>query len=788
MSRRSLQVKSVCFRLISKRTTLFMVVLIALIQENQYVSTHDQISQSISSTGSIKIEEPLISDPQNVSLSNEMLKVFERANNIRIYHLDLHYYRDEVKGWGDPEFINNTNLDHQAICSRHLSEYDRLLRSFMSNDPIENTNSPDALDLANTFGRPESGFTTGNQFWLGSYYDCLRYVHKASDLTEDNQTELIKGQYCIGVVQFPDWNPEHTLTSIKIGMCLPETCTTTMLNEDPNRFEMVNRMLMSNIRHGGPFDKLELRHIHCIPHETSRIRQITSSGQAFIGLMGIMILLCLIATLSEYLIQDRTNYKLLIFIDSFSINRNMRKFFHIREDDSNNLEVDKFSKSDFFNVMAGLKSLGLIWVIAAHTLMIAPTLTQNLPFIDELSDTFISDLHLAAHLMVDTFFVLSGVIAAYLIFQEGIEKIKTKQWIQLTIHRYWRLSSIYFLSFWFAKSLGPMIGSGPMWDYGITRSSYRVICARESWLEAIFYLSDFKAPKEHCIPFAWFIANSIKFWLLTPFLLVLISKSIRMGYSFIIMVIVANSLLVYRLAGGIDIDLGSLVEMKPEAAENLLNNMDRVYTRPYARIGTYLVGLLAGHLMYMSDTQRIKINLSNKKKYICWILFIGTFLSLTFMMKIFGYLNLSKDGMRAGFNYGSALMRPLWALCVCWLLYALSHGQARLLKRFLAAKSWRLLTKLSFAAHLLQGEILTMISFGLPSTFKFTYMDVISKSLLVVTLLIAVCFPVVIFIEYPLEGIERLVLPTKRAKSIQFISRKNIQTSSKVEGDKPKKT
>lgn len=784
----------------------FLVPLISCSQQshNNLTSQNGIFQQRLSNLHHLSSQVPAImaADPsldafQTDTLSSKLLKTYVRSNDMRAYHLDLHSYRPEAKYSGDPSFVDSRNPEHQERCAKHLNSYKQLLESFYQLDPVLERNSLNSIRLTDTFGRPESGLLGGNQFWLGDYDNCLEFQYNHLNLDQkQHQLEPIKSQYCLGVAHFPDWNPQATKTSIKVGLCLPETCSSSIINENSSIFETVETMMKYQFGSSKPFSDLKLKEVYCLPHPTSEIRQYSQSAIYFLLFVGSLVALSFIATTVEYvnsklpetlkqqqIKQIDRNWRQIV-IESFSIPRNLIKLLTIREDSKESIpsglnESDSFKRDIFLNSTTGLKCIGLFWVISAHTFLVGPISSSNIMHSDKLTKTYLADIYLTAHLIVDTFFALSGLLASYFLFKNGLDKIRFKEWILLTIHRYWRLTSIYLICYWFSKSLGQLAGSGPLWDYMTAEQSPRLNCVREPWSEAILHMSDFKSPKEHCIPFAWFIANGIKFWIVTPIFLILIHKSIRRGYLITLGTIVANIVLVGTLAMKSNVDMKSVIEFKPESADNMLNNMGQVYTRPYSRIGAYLIGLLAGHLIYLVDTKQLEVKLSKNVNTIIWTLVSITVIALTFVLKIANRIELEEAAIPWVFSISSALIRPLWAICTCWFVFALAHGQAQWAAKFLSAKCWRLLVKLSFCAYLAQGEVLAQLIMSKSSSDHFAYVDMVSRPIVAIVMTIVVSSLMVVLLEYPLNGIEELLLPKRHVKP-------SATTNQKIPNDKLK--
>lgn len=738
-------------------------------------------------------------DTHQSSFSDSMLRTYIRINTMRAYHLDLHSYRPEVRFGGDPAHVDSKDGQHVARCARHLNRYHQLLSSFKNNDPmVQYDQSRQSMRLADVYGRPEAGILQGNQFWLGSYSDCLDLKLEAGDVDEHLEGS-INSQYCLGVSQFPNWNPRDAKTSIKVGLCLPDTCTSSMLNENAQLFDQVEAMMKYQFGKDLPYEKIKLRQIYCLPHETSEARKLSLSARLLVASVVGLVAMSIIATVLDNIngktplnLRPMTRNWRTILIESFSLSRNFDKLMSIREApqvepqqiDQSEDSTWTFNRDTFFNVMSGLKCIGLIWIICAHTFLMGPITDRNLIFTEKLTKTYFANVIITAHLMVDTFFTLSGILASYLIFKQGIHKIKTSHWIIMTIHRYWRLTPIYLFCYWFAKSIGKSLGTGPFWDYGTAAASPRLNCENESWWWALLHLSDFKSPKEHCVPFSWFIANGIKFWCLTPLFLTLIYKSIRRGYALTFAVILANMALVARLTANSDVDMKSVIEFKPESADNMLNNGGEVYTRPYSRIAPYLIGLLAGHIIYLVDTKQLQVNLSKHVKILIWTWFTLTTIVLTFVLKIAGGIQLDDEAIPVVFTISSALHRPLWGLCTSWLVFALAHGQARPVAQFLSLRFWRILVKISFCAYLAQGEVIAQLFLGRTSNDTIHYLDMFTRPMTTCILTLIVSTFMVLFIEFPLIGIEELILPRRQKhSSIENEGEKNEANLLKANGN-----
>lgn len=776
-----------------------------------------------------------------------------RIDSLRVLTLDLHSYRDELKYHGDPIFVDSKNESHLLTCFQDLLEYYKLLNEFQNVDPIKDPIKMESISLADTFGRPEAGAFDGNHMWLGDYERCLEFEYNLpmnDGNMEDGQTSTrsIRSHYCLGTLQYENWDMNMTRTAIKIGLCLPETCTSSMLSEQKQLSETVHKMMMINIPHRGPYAKLKLRSVYCLPHPTSKLRQFDLPARIFIALMAFMLTIQVLVTIFDHFIQPRrreqhqglkkaikndiiknievdtrdpslplsshgrderngeqqcqrvdndininntnnidnnqrgveleSSWKM-ILIESLSITRNWKKLMSVRNDeDGRQLEDLKneenlidpsgsaqevtlsFNQSKLFGVMAGIKSLALIWIMSGHVLLFATIQITGLKNLDYITETKLAILVFGANYMVDTFLVIMGLTTTFILFNMGIDRFELKHWCFITMHRYWRLTPLYILCCWYTKHLGSRLSSGPTWDYGTSENSPRYGCLRESWLIPLTHSSDFVVPQLHCGPFAWFLGNGFKFWLISPFLITQIYHSIKRGYSIILAVMMANIAIVYYFATYLELDRLSIMDMTPESTNHILHDMSQIYTRPYSRVGPYLIGLVLGHLFYMEKVAKIRIKMGKSVLKFAWTFYIFTSISLIFGGKVIVSLQLQENILMILFSLMSSIMRPLWALSTAWLLFALSHGQAPWLCGFLNAQIFKILVKLSFCAWLVSFEVIASVYFNQPHISRpIHYLDLLSKPMIVNLLTIIISFLIVLLVELPLVGLEKLVLP-----------------------------
>jgi len=288
------------------------------------------------------------------------------------------------------------------------------------------------------------------------------------------------------------------------------------------------------------------------------------------------------------------------------------------------------------NFLDSVKHLGCVGVVMAHVLLTYLTLgTSYSHTIEQLGRDMRTMLLLSLNNVVDTFFVISGILVSYLIFKkidttrlenptaqsdsdkkETAKETSNHRWsgfvqmssiyFKVVVGRYLRMAPLYFLVYAFVKTLSVHLGSGPLWDYATNEDSLRGLCRRESWWWAIFFLSDFKPIIQHCVPPAWSLAADLQFFTLVPLLVALlrlgnrnrllrISTNLLMGtlvvISAIITIIQYKSLLDY-------VSLRDFARLRLHVFTVLIRHAAHAYSQPQNRIGPMLIGLIGGHQLY----------------------------------------------------------------------------------------------------------------------------------------------------------------------------------------------
>ncbi|XP_077531116.1 nose resistant to fluoxetine protein 6-like [Haemaphysalis longicornis] len=312
-------------------------------------------------------------------------------------------------------------------------------------------------------GKPESGVLTGGLTFLGSYSECLAAVAE-STLTEEQWNSEVRGspfssQYCLVTTVLPHNHPVESETQniseffwnqvrdniVRIGICVPSTCS----ERDATVF---GSQLLKKI--GGP--------------ENTTSATCSAYMEPYISTWAVVIVTCVLsvhvavvaaATACDIRARCRAANKLRqaqMCSPSKSTSSAWLEKKQLAEPDEDqqvnrfllclslltNLEKlfnTKSATGDSIAIIHGIRLFSMNLIILGHTASIAlkVLIFRNAGEFPTLRDTV--PVQIVANLtpVVDTFFMLSGLLIVYLSLKRLDEAEGKMNWCLFYLHRYW---------------------------------------------------------------------------------------------------------------------------------------------------------------------------------------------------------------------------------------------------------------------------------------------------------------------------------------------------------------
>ncbi|CAG9783363.1 unnamed protein product [Diatraea saccharalis] len=324
---------------------------------------------------------------------------------------------------------------------------------------------------------------------------------------------------------------------------------------------------------------------------------------------------------------------------SFSMKANILQIF------------DQTVGADTVPVVHGLRSLSMVWVIFGHTCIVVFKYADNTALRAILEKSFWFQLILSAVYSVDTFFCLGGMLVSFLYFRtnsKGKLDLLTKghhkltsgvlQFLGLMGYRFARLTAPYLFMLgvvevtmkWFAHNA---VFEPPAMDHE-TCPQY--------WWRNLLYINTLFPVEQMCMLWSWYLSDDTQFYAVSAILLILATSHFKLSVS-LTGVFFVSSLFTTGYVSWSN-------EHVPNS-EDPFTQFDKIYDKPWTRLGPYLVGMATGWILFKTN---LKIRMNK-----IWVCIGWTVCTATLLFLIFG-LYQTELGVAAAAIY-SALSHSLWA-------------------------------------------------------------------------------------------------------------------------------
>ncbi|XP_053384254.1 nose resistant to fluoxetine protein 6-like isoform X2 [Mercenaria mercenaria] len=657
-----------------------------------------------------------------------------------------------------------------------------------------------ALQFLDATGKLSSGFLQGNIFWLGRFEECLNTT--ATVFVGPNNTtptHPFKGKYCkvgipLGPTQPPAaelGEPDIPLGELQLGVCIPSSCsredTLTLINSTlalaSSAVPLGNSSLQANVA---------ICHQENLKLDTRAVVSITILS--FLGFLVVVGTVYDVFVIHRFhaspefddLETDETE-PLVLGSQNNSSSRNIKyrgynsihtenesqhdaEKKHIQEEDEIGLGgkvlqafslytngsklLSTHTGAGTLGAVNGIRFISMSWVILGHSYAFCAMIAKNIyPFIMGHVKQFSFMTILNATVAVDTFFLLSGLLVAYLSLKEmkkvgGARKFK---WGMFYFHRFWRLTPTYGLIMLLYIPLMRYMSSGPFWQQNGTEKDF---CENNFWMN-LLYINNLWHSRDTCMLWSWYMANDMQFYIVSPLLLIPLYFSSVFGglvcFAFLIGSFTVTGILSSQNDFPMDI-LGTGGE-----PTNAAKYFDDIYTKPYCRIGPYVIGMIFGYILYKTDCKK---RITRFQNLLGW--FLAAVCCLSTLYGNFDSVRGKHIPSKEESALHNAVNPSVWALGVGWVVYACATGYGGIINSFLSWKLFVPLSRLTYISYLIHPVIMEIYYNSKRDPLYITDFDVVYFFLGHLVLANAAAFVLSLVFESPFMSLEKAVF--RRAK------------------------
>ncbi|XP_070533920.1 nose resistant to fluoxetine protein 6-like [Ptychodera flava] len=399
----------------------------------------------------------------------------------------------------------------------------------------------------------------------------------------------------------------------------------------------------------------------------------------------------------------------------------------------------------------GIRVISMMWIILGHTFSFPAELFDNLRYIvdDVLKRRSILVIYAGIY-GVDVFFLLSGMLVTYLALRHMRKTKGRMNWFLFYFHRWWRLSPPYYLMLLLVTTLFLYLGNGPAHDQ---RVFYVQKQCRDNWWAALLYfhnLYPWPSSTDICMGWVWYLCVDMQLFVISPFFIILLHKSAKVGTLAVTSFIVASIATVAGLAThyGYPITFTDSTYYN----DNLTRGDDVIYPTPWSHLQAYLVGVYLGYVLCRLDGQQVKIN-----KFLN--LFLWCAAAATALAIVYGvYPSLIGDRPE---QWVAVLYKSTtsfaFVTAVAWVIFACETGNGGPVNTLLSWSAWTPLSRLTYGAYLVHPIVLFAYYWGRKTPVHYTDMNMIYYFVASLILSYACAFVLSLAIEAPMIGLEKII-------------------------------
>ncbi|XP_067000177.2 nose resistant to fluoxetine protein 6 [Anabrus simplex] len=578
--------------------------------------------------------------------SSELLKLFPRIRESSFFHI-----QKNIPGLSRP-------------CSVHWEAY---TNSLLSNQPAQW-----ALSMFDSSTKIPEGILAATLTHLGNFDECIN--------VRDVETSegVFHGQHCLAVINVQSTAKAVPVVlaslALKIAACVPSSCRAN------DTGAILGSVLdLKGIKINAVVDENE-----CNTQDKPSFKTEDWVAVGIFSFFGVLVVISTAYDILKQKSESRSNLML-----AFSLYTNGRKLFTTSRSE------------DTLHCLHGIRFLSIAWVILGHryTLEVSLPAINSLAFITE----FLPDWkHLGitnATLSVDTFFLLSGLLVAYVFFKQ-VPKTNSFNVPLYYLHRYIRLTPAYAAIILFDATLFSHVSSGPVWS--TTVLPVREACSEVWWSSLLYVHTYVHGTVKQCVPQSWYLADDMQFFWLSPLVLIPLWKMPKLGWMLMGLLtvggLVSNFVLSYvRKYPGL---ITGLMNASPEDTTDF---NEHFYMPAYTRFVPYLIGIALGYLLVDLKEKGRKIKLSKVLTLGLWLVTCGMLLLCLCIVHVFQQPGYEYDDVAESFY--NTLGRPGWALGVAMVIILCSTGHGGFPNTFLSWEWFQVLSRISYSIYLVHVTV-----------------------------------------------------------------------------------
>ncbi|XP_063232231.1 nose resistant to fluoxetine protein 6-like [Bacillus rossius redtenbacheri] len=404
----------------------------------------------------------------------------------------------------------------------------------------------------------------------------------------------------------------------------------------------------------------------------------------------------------------------------------------------------------------GLRVAALLVVVVGHRgaeTMTGPVLNGDA--IEQHFENFGQALIMNGHLVVDTFFTISGYLLCWACLNAGRRDAGL---LLACANRYVRLIPALMTVVAFEAFFLFNLYSGPLWKESI---GSEVENCRSNWWTNALLVNNYVHQQSPCVDTAWYVACDFQLFIVSCALLKFVKRMKEYGFMLLLGAVVCSVAVTATLTYVRDLD-PTMIPDQSILEHNYNDTYLTTYITAYCRSGPYFVGMLFAYWLFVMKTKKLEIHKVVVR--LGWII-CPLVAVLVIAAGILFYLPININKLLIATYAG--LHRPLFGMCIAFIITACAMGNGGVVAKVLEWKAFRPFSRLTYCVYLVHYTVQMVRTASLRTPKFVSDFDVICDA--IPDIVLSLCFALLLFLaaEQPAISLWNEIISAKTSDSEQ---------------------
>lgn len=427
---------------------------------------------------------------------------------------------------------------------------------------------------------------------------------------------------------------------------------------------------------------------------------------------------------------------------SFSVRANMRTI------------CDPSVGRDTISTVHGLRAISMAWVILGHTCIVVFKYSDNMEYRRVVEKNILFQTVTNGAFSVDTFFFMGGLLVSFLYFRTNAEGHLNKltQGTRGFVAGF--LKFIGFLAYRFSRLTAPYMFVLGVVEVTMKWFHYNAIFETPTadhencpnyWWRNLLYINTLFPVDQMCMLWSWYVADDTQFYVVGAVILILATNHFK---------IAAFSVVTLMVSSWITTGYIALINNHMPSIDDPLALFDKIYDKPWTRLGPYLIGMSVGYYLFKTDC---KVKMSKITVVLGW-----TLSSICLLSLLYGLYEAEISPITAAAY--SSLSHSAWALGLAWIVIACSTGYGGYVDAILSAPILYPFSRVTYCAYLIHPIVIRLTAMHVDSPFHLGKNSMMVMFFGQVVTSYIISFIVSLSFEAPVVSMLKILSPKKRKR------------------------